>query len=203
MKTVPAPKSKSNNVRKWLLGALLIGTLAKLWSVNFYDNLESYLLCSALKRTRYTPWMNPDLELNVYLSVVRVLLNLASLVCSIIFSWTPRCNTKSNNWWNFLFLKDEIVSHHNYLAPLSGVLPAWITKLAIRPPKVIHIDPQAAVVPGLAGMLFFNIPASRLDSSFLTDAHAHIIENGLMMELPLADSKSVQGKAAIFHSSKF
>ena len=65
----------------------------------------------------------------------------------------------------FFFFKDEIVSHHNYLAPLSGFLPAWITKLAIRPTRVIHLDPQAAVVPGLAGMLFFCFSISLYQAS--------------------------------------
>ena len=50
--------------------------------------------------------------------------------------------------------------------------------------------------------LFFNIPVSSLNSLSLTDAHAHIVENGLMMELPLAGSKSVQGENFIVHSSK-
>ena len=79
-----------------------------------------------------------------------------------------------------------------YLAPLSGVLPDWIIKLTNCPSRVIHVDPQAVVVPGLAGMfLFFEVLAD-LTVRFL-DAHAHIIENGFMMELPLAGSKSVQG----------
>ncbi|KAF8889061.1 amidohydrolase family-domain-containing protein [Infundibulicybe gibba] len=39
--------------------------------------------------------------------------------------------------------------------------------------KVIHLDPHAVVVPGL------------------TDAHAHILEGGFMMQLPLAGSGSI------------
>ena len=39
-------------------------------------------MCSALKQTTYTLWMNSDLGLSVYLCAVRVLLILANLVCS-------------------------------------------------------------------------------------------------------------------------
>ena len=47
-------------------------------------------------------------------------------------------------------------------------------------------------------VVVFEMPASLTSASFLTDAHAHIIENGLMMELPLAGSKSVQGEFQLF-----
>ena len=82
--------------------------------------------------------------------------------------------------------------HHNYLESLSGVLPAWIIKLANRPSRVIHIDPQAVVVPGLAGMLLSSMYFVDI-TAHLSDAHAHIIENGFMMELPLAGTQSIQG----------
>ena len=85
-------------------------------------------------------------------------------------------------------------SQDNFLAHLSGVLPAWIIKLTNRPSRLIHVDPQAVVVPGLAGtfVLIFDIPADL--TVHFSDAHAHIIENGFMMELPLAGSSSVQGE---------
>jgi hypothetical protein len=34
-----------------------------------------------------------------------------------------------------------------------------------------------------------------------SDAHAHIVENGFMMELPLAGSKSIEGEIQDNHSS--
>ena len=67
-------------------------------------------------------------------------------------------------------------------------------KLTNRPSRVIHVDPQAVVVPGLAGtfVLIFDVPADL--TVHFSDAHAHIIQNGFMMELPLAGSTSVQGE---------
>ena len=88
--------------------------------------------------------MNPDLELNVYLCVVHVLLTLEILVCSHRSFDLAKCNAE-------IIKQDEITLHHNYLAPVSRVLPAWIVKLANRPSRVIHVDPHAVVVPGLAG----------------------------------------------------
>ena len=56
------------------------------------------------------------------------------------------------------------------------------------------MDPEAVVVPGLAGkfVLIFNILVDL--TVYFSDAHAHITENGFMMELPLAGSTSVQGE---------
>jgi len=51
------------------------------------------LTCFAPKQTTYIPWMNPDLELNVYLCVIRVSLILASLVRSHRILTGADCNT--------------------------------------------------------------------------------------------------------------
>ncbi|KDR78373.1 hypothetical protein GALMADRAFT_1317785 [Galerina marginata CBS 339.88] len=53
-------------------------------------------------------------------------------------------------------------------------LPGWVTKNIWIGPRVIQIDEKSILVPGLA------------------DAHAHVIENGFMMQLPLVGAKSVQ-----------
>ncbi|KAF5314329.1 hypothetical protein D9619_011773 [Psilocybe cf. subviscida] len=68
---------------------------------------------------------------------------------------------------------EDLTRPVNYLSPL---LPESITsKLRIGPSsKVVNLEPTAVLVPGLA------------------DAHAHILENGYMNQLPLGGSKSVQ-----------
>ncbi|TFK37702.1 amidohydrolase family-domain-containing protein [Crucibulum laeve] len=61
---------------------------------------------------------------------------------------------------------------------IERVLPTWlnaaVSGLKKRTTRVIRVEPGHIVVPGLA------------------DAHAHVIENGYMMQLPLAGSNSVQ-----------
>ncbi|KAF8797602.1 hypothetical protein BYT27DRAFT_7204413 [Phlegmacium glaucopus] len=156
MKTVDSPThtpiTKPNapliNIkRKWLLGILLFGILAKLPFNYITSNLESYVLCSETNNIYTVDESRPRVE-----------------CISVRGSYVIDSGK----------LAEIIGSHHNYLAPLDGILPAWIIKLTNRPSRVIHIDPQAIVVPGLA------------------DAHAHIVENGLMMDLPLAGSESIQ-----------
>jgi hypothetical protein len=139
-----ASNPKTNNQpRKWVLGILLFGMLAKLWRFNYNVNLESYVLCSETTNIYTVDESRPRVEcISVYGSHIV-------------------------DFGNF----DEIDLHYNFLSPF---LPAWLIRLTNRPSRVIHVDPQAVVVPGLA------------------DAHAHIIENGFMMELPLAGSTSVQ-----------
>ncbi|CAA7262098.1 unnamed protein product [Cyclocybe aegerita] len=53
-------------------------------------------------------------------------------------------------------------------------VPSWIILNPLTQPKVFEVSPDAVVVPGLA------------------DAHAHVIENGYMMQLPLMGAQSVQ-----------
>ncbi|KAF9260449.1 hypothetical protein L218DRAFT_907141 [Marasmius fiardii PR-910] len=55
------------------------------------------------------------------------------------------------------------------------LLPSAFSELfrLYRPPKIIHIDPNSIIVPGLA------------------DAHAHIIENGIKTKLNLDVAKSI------------
>ncbi|GLB44179.1 putative amidohydrolase family protein [Lyophyllum shimeji] len=61
---------------------------------------------------------------------------------------------------------------------LQHYLPEWVVKAIRRAPKVFYVAPQAAVVPGLA------------------DAHAHVLEYGFMMQLPLATATSVEDVVA-------
>ncbi|KAJ3503012.1 hypothetical protein NLJ89_g8625 [Agrocybe chaxingu] len=57
---------------------------------------------------------------------------------------------------------------------ISKFVPSWMIANALTRPKVFEVSPGAVVVPGLA------------------DAHAHVIENGYMMQLPLMGFRSVQ-----------
>ncbi|KIM41742.1 hypothetical protein M413DRAFT_444990 [Hebeloma cylindrosporum] len=70
----------------------------------------------------------------------------------------------------------DVMASYNYLSPFSVILPAWVNQnVRIGPSvKVVQLDADSAVVPGLA------------------DAHAHIIENGYMNQLPLMGSQSIQ-----------
>ncbi|KAF4617162.1 hypothetical protein D9613_005991 [Agrocybe pediades] len=54
------------------------------------------------------------------------------------------------------------------------MLPAWFAN-SLRRMRVVYLPSGATVVPGLS------------------DAHAHIIENGYMMNLPLSSAESAQG----------
>lgn len=70
---------------------------------------------------------------------------------------------------------EDIERRREVQAPsYSGILE-WILRTVRRKPKIIHLEPDSIVVPGLA------------------DAHAHIIEYGFMVQLPLATTTSVQG----------
>ncbi|KAF9478553.1 hypothetical protein BDN70DRAFT_879782 [Pholiota conissans] len=71
---------------------------------------------------------------------------------------------------------DDTMRSLGTIGSLSNALPSWVAeKLEVRPfVKVIHLDEGSIMVPGLA------------------DAHAHIIENGYMNQLPLMGSKSIQ-----------
>ncbi|KIK09545.1 hypothetical protein K443DRAFT_671448, partial [Laccaria amethystina LaAM-08-1] len=63
----------------------------------------------------------------------------------------------------------ELQAHiQPYFLPLQ--LYKWLNLM-----RVVHIPPDAVVVPGL------------------TDAHAHIVENGYMIQLPLTATSSIQG----------
>jgi hypothetical protein len=121
------PNSKNNRNWKWLLGILLFGMLAKLRPFEYITNLESYVLCSETNNIYTVDESRPRVEC--------ISVRGSRIIDSGKF--------------------DEIGSHHNYLAPLAGILPAWIIKLTTRPSRVIHVDPQAIVVPGLAGTLLF------------------------------------------------
>uniref|UniRef100_A0A8H7XPQ0 Amidohydrolase 3 domain-containing protein n=1 Tax=Psilocybe cubensis TaxID=181762 RepID=A0A8H7XPQ0_PSICU len=61
-----------------------------------------------------------------------------------------------------------------YLAGVTSLLPSWLAKYSRVSGRVIQLDDSSVLVPGLA------------------DAHAHIIENGYMRQLPLMGSQSVQ-----------
>ena len=52
-------------------------------------------------------------------------------------------------------LKVEVMSSYNYLSPFSAVLPAWVNQnVRIGPSvKLVQLDADSAVVPGLAGEL--------------------------------------------------
>ncbi|KAF8966893.1 amidohydrolase family-domain-containing protein [Flammula alnicola] len=91
---------------------------------------------------------------------------------------SPRVQCFSVRGTRILAIGDynDIVWTQRYFVKLSNILPDWITRsLRVLPiPKVVHLDGDSVVVPGLA------------------DAHAHVIENGYMMQLPLVGSNSVQ-----------
>ncbi|KAF8154107.1 amidohydrolase family-domain-containing protein [Crassisporium funariophilum] len=69
---------------------------------------------------------------------------------------------------------DDIKPRPHFLLEYFQILPTCISEILKVEPRVIHVPPQSVVVPGLA------------------DAHAHIIENGYMAQLPLMGSKSVE-----------
>ena len=107
MKTVPVPKSKSNNVkRKWLLGALLIGTLAKLWSVKYYDSLESYLLCSETNKIYTVDESRPRVEC-ISVRGSRIIESGKLGNCSIFFL---KCNSNidENSFFFFFQRRDRL-----------------------------------------------------------------------------------------------
>ncbi|KAF8627222.1 hypothetical protein AX15_004474 [Amanita polypyramis BW_CC] len=70
---------------------------------------------------------------------------------------------------------DDVLNQHPDTVPFFTVHP-WITSLLNRllRPGIKYIPDNAIIVPGLA------------------DAHAHVIENGYMKQLPLTDANSVQ-----------
>ncbi|PPQ66160.1 hypothetical protein CVT26_010883 [Gymnopilus dilepis] len=69
---------------------------------------------------------------------------------------------------------DSVVGTQTPVTKLLGTIPDWfISRIPIRP-QIVQLEEQSIVVPGL------------------TDAHAHVIENGYMRQLPLMGSKSVQ-----------
>ncbi|KAF9562894.1 hypothetical protein CPC08DRAFT_706411 [Agrocybe pediades] len=68
----------------------------------------------------------------------------------------------------------EVVWSSNYLSGVSTIIPSWaLEKVQQLGRKFIQLEEGSVVLPGL------------------TDAHAHVIENGYMRQLPLMGSKSV------------
>lgn len=143
-------------------------------------------MCSALKQTTYTLWMKSDLGLNVYLCAVRVLLILVTLVCS------HRILTR----WN---IDESVMIRWDRFAPQFPGTFIWSSP---RLDNKTHESPikshsRRSTVCCCTRTCWHVLPyfqrACRSNSTF-SDAHAHIIENGFMMELPLAGSTSVQGE---------
>ncbi|XP_006459408.1 hypothetical protein AGABI2DRAFT_191394 [Agaricus bisporus var. bisporus H97] len=74
-------------------------------------------------------------------------------------------------------IKNERIIHlgkHDDIVSSTVNVPLLNWKIPFRWPPVSYVDPTDIIVPGLA------------------DAHAHVLENGWMMQLPLGGSKSVQ-----------
>ncbi|KAF8901017.1 amidohydrolase family-domain-containing protein [Gymnopilus junonius] len=69
---------------------------------------------------------------------------------------------------------DSVVGTQSPVAKATSFIPGWITSKVSIESKIVQLDEHSIVVPGLA------------------DAHAHVIENGYMRQLPLMGSKSVQ-----------
>ncbi|KDR78376.1 hypothetical protein GALMADRAFT_266881 [Galerina marginata CBS 339.88] len=68
----------------------------------------------------------------------------------------------------------SLVGKRDLLSRFTGHLPSWIVANMRVAPRIVQVGENSVVVPGLA------------------DAHAHIIDNGYMRQLPLMGSKSVE-----------
>ncbi|KAF8064078.1 amidohydrolase family-domain-containing protein [Lyophyllum atratum] len=68
----------------------------------------------------------------------------------------------------------ELTKHHLSAGLFDPYIPGWALKVIHRTPKVFNIPPQSVIVPGLA------------------DAHAHVLEYGFMVQLPLAGATSIE-----------
>lgn len=89
-----------------------------------------------------------------------------------------------------------------FMAQISPwtTLCRWLMQPAASP-NVIHLNPDNIMVPGLAGVygshhLDINSTCTINSPHCVAhlDAHAHIIENGFIMNLPLKDTASAQGE---------
>lgn len=75
--------------------------------------------------------------------------------------------------------------------PLSFFKPSVFSFLWKTP--ILRVDPSFIVVPGLAGELLIQRMKYTNIFNDLPDAHAHIIENGWMSQLPLQSTNSIKG----------
>lgn len=89
-------------------------------------------------------------------------------------------------------IPDDVQGLH-YPTILSSILSNRLARALIPISRTIQLEDNAIVVPGFAGEIPHHCASHAWVIKLKTDAHAHIVENGYVVQMPLAGSKSVQG----------